>query len=472
MILLLLLLCPLALGFITLCSGRWAPLLALCVVIINFCEALYAWIVGLNLFLEPWIAEWGVHVHLRLDGLSFAMITVAHIMALSAIIGSWAKIREKIALFYANILWLLAGVIGVLLSVDLLLFFVFWEIMIIPLYVSTTLWGGAHRLFASVQFLIFTQVSGLIMLLSILALYFAHHAQTGIFSFDFDILAHTELSASSELWILLGFLAAFLVKLPAFGFHVWLPAIFEASPIAPLLVGIMVKTGAYGILRFAIPLFPHACSLIAPFMMALGALGIIYGAVLAFSQNDLRKILAYATISHMGVVLMALFSMNALAYNGVIILLVTEALSTGGLLLLFSHLGEFDLKNLGGLWARVPKLSVVGLFLIMSSIGLPFMGNFVGEWLAMVGIFSVSIGAACIMALGLVLSAIYYLRLIQKIFFGPLLSSNSITVELSFLQMLLFSGLISLLLGIGFYPEPLLSVIDQTNFVVKSGSYE
>ena len=373
MMLLFLLAGPFSLGFLALALGSYARFLAFLTILANLGCVLYAYSNHIKSFWAPWLPQWGVQFHLELDGLSFALIITAHLMALMALWASKPLIKDKQGLFYGNLLWLLTGVIGILLSLDLLLFFIFWELMIIPIYFACVLWGGPKSSLASLQFLIFTQVSGLVMLVAILGLYFAHFAQSGTYTFDFPALINTKLDVSWQLLLLCGFLTAFLVKLPALGFHVWLPTLFESCPLAMILVGIMIKTGAYGILRFALPVFPDAVVLIAPYMMFWGGAGIIYGAVLAFSQNDIRKILAYATISHMGVVLMALFSQSTFAYSGVVILLITEALSTGGLLLLFSRFNYVSLEQLGGLWTQAPKVGVIALCFIMSSVGLPFL---------------------------------------------------------------------------------------------------
>ena len=466
MMLLLLLAAPLSLGLLALALKSQARFLACAAILANLSMTIYAYLTKNQIFRADWLPQWGIQIHLELDGLSFALILTSHAMALLAVWGSARHIKKHHALFYANLLGLLTGIIGILLSFDLLLFFIFWELMIIPIYLACVIWGGAKRYLASMQFLIFTQVSGLIMLVAILSLYFAHFAQSGLYTFDFSKLVTTKLDMTMQLVLLTGFMAAFLVKLPALGFHIWLPTLFEACPLGLILVGVMIKTGAYGIMRFVLPMFPDAVVFVAPFMMFWGGAGIIYGAILAFSQNDIRKILAYATISHMGVVLMALFSQSAFALNGVVILLITEALSTGGLLLLFSRFNHVTLEHLGGLWTSAPKIGALALCLIMSSVGLPFLGNFVGEYMSLVGIFASSKIAAGVMCLGIILSALYYLRLLQKIFFGALTNSSGID-ELNLFQTVIFGGIISLLVFIGLYPAPLLSVLAQTTLLLE-----
>jgi NADH-quinone oxidoreductase subunit M len=460
MMLVFLLAWPLLLSIVALFSSVWSRLITLFALVSNFFILIFAWLSGDILFQVPWLPQWGASIHLELDGLSLVMLIVTHITALMGLWSCWDVINDKIALFYANFLWLLSGVIGVLLSFDLLLFFIFWELMIVPIYLASTLWGTGKSIFASLQFLIFTQASGLIMLAAILGLYFTQH------TFDFTKILNSHMHSPYELFILFGFLTAFLVKLPALGFHVWLPALFESSPTAIVLVGIMVKTGAYGILRFVLPLFPESCAVISTYIMLWGALGLIYGAVLAFAETDIRKILAYATLSHMGAVLMALFSSSAFAYQGVVILLVTEALSVGALLLLFSRFNNNNLGQLGGIWAQAPKVGAMALFFILASVGLPFLGNFVGEYMSLVGIFSASKAFGFTMALGLILSAVYYTRLMQKIFFGKS-SALIITKELSSYQTMLFGLICLLLLFIGLYPVSLLSVITKTTLFLE-----
>jgi NADH-quinone oxidoreductase subunit M len=413
----------------------------------------------------PWLPQWGIEVHFGLDGLSFVLVLLTYVMGFLALTSSWNKVLQNAGFFYFCTMWIVTGVIGILLSIDLFLFFVFWEVMLIPLYLLVATWGYKDRIFATVQFFIFTQASGLFLLLSTVVLVFVHHAQTGEFTFDYNQLIGTSVPGPLQLWILSGFLIAFLVKLPAFPFHTWIAPLFAEGPLAPLLTGIMVKTGAYGLLRFALPLFPEAAIVVEPLMMTLGAFSVIYGAVLAFSQRDPRKVLAYSTLSHMGLILIGIFSHNELALSGVVVLMITQALSTGGLLMLFAHVREsvheIELDKLGGLFKIVPGVGVLSLMFIMASVGLPGLGNFVGEWLVLLGTFGTNKVATMLAASGLVLGAIYSLWLMQRMFYGELKGTPQIA-DLTRGQLSIYGAMVAMLLWIGFYPAPVLDIVSPT----------
>lgn len=438
-------------------------------VLINLAVLIYCSYLGDLEIRLPWISEWGLYFHLHLDGLSMSLLFVAHLMSILAFFGSYEQDYARPGFFYGNLLFLLAGVNGVLLAADLLLFFIAWEAMIIPLYFSIALFGQGQNKSAAVQFFILTQGSGLLMLTAILGLYFIAYAQTGIFSFDIHQLSQVMLDEPIELLLSVGFLIAFLVKLPAVPFHIWIANIFAGAPFAPILMGIMVKTGAYAIIRFALPLFPNASLILAPIMIALGLFGIFYGALIAYQESDLRKILAFSTISHMGIVLVALFSLNELARMGAVVLLIAGAISTGSLLLLFAENKSYDLNQIGGIFHNTPKIGVITLFLMMASVGLPLFGNFVGEWFVLVGVFAANKTVAVLVALGLVLSAVYHLSLLKRLLFGKSHGEKSIR-ELSTSRLFLYGGLIGLLLVIGLYPIPLLSKLADT--LESRGSYE
>ena len=450
-------------------APKWVALLAL---FANSALFFIAWNIGEKRtsledlwvleFRWPWILEWGIEFHLGLDGLSFVLGLLTNVMGVLALITSWNRIKNQTGFFYFNLLLGVCGVLGVLLSLDLFLFFVFWEVMLIPIYFLVALWGYKRRFFAATQFFIFTQVSGLILLVSVLSLFFIHHAQTGVYTFDYNQLIQTTLPITAEWLILIGFLAAFLVKLPAFPFHVWLPPLLAESPLAPILTGIMVKTGAYGLMRFALPLFPHASVQIAPVMLGLGVAGVIYGSVLAFSRDNPRQMLAYSTIAHMGLVLIGIFSESDLALSGVVVLLVTQALTSSALLMLFDHVtqstGEHRLSQMGGLFKTMPKAGTLTMIFIMASIGLPGLGNFIGEWLVLLGTFASYPLVTILAGTGLVLGALYSLRLLQQMFFGPH-EGSSAPQDLAGRYVFVFAALVVTLVWIGLYPAPLLDMV-------------
>lgn len=348
---------------------------------------------------QPWIAQldaqWvprlGIHFHLALDGLSLLMLLLTFLLGIMSVLASWTEIRERVGFFHFNLLWVLTGIIGVFLAVDLFLFYFAWELMLVPMYFLIVIWGHERRVYAAVKFFLFTQCSGLLMLIAILALYFIHHQTTGVYTFEYTELLNTQLTNRAELWIMLGFFVAFAVKLPVVPLHTWLPDAHTEAPTAGsiILAGLLLKTGAYGLIRFVVPLFPNAAREFAPIALGLAALGIVYGAVMAYSQTDLKRLVAYTSVSHLGFVLLGIFSLNQLGLQGAIMTMICHGLSTGALFVLVGALQERlhtrDLDQMGGLWAVVPRLSGAALFFGLASLGLPGLGDFVGEFLVMLG---------------------------------------------------------------------------------------
>src|SRR5690242_3298857 len=249
-----------------------------------------------------WIPQLGIRFHLALDGLSLVLLLLTFFLGLMSVIASWTEIEHSVGFFHFNLMWVLAGVTGVFLAADLFLFYLFWELMLVPMYFLIAIWGHENRIYASMKFFLFTQLSGLLMLAAIISLAMLHERATGVWTFDYQALLGFALSGNAARWIMLGFVVAFAVKLPAFPVHTWLPDAHTEAPTAGSLVlaGLLLKTGAYGLMRFVIPLFPSAAAEIAPLAMGLGALGIVYGAVQAFSQTDFKRLVAYTSVSHMG----------------------------------------------------------------------------------------------------------------------------------------------------------------------------
>ena len=364
--------------------------------------------------------------------------------------------------FHFNLLFCLTGVIGVFLALDLFLFYFFWEMMLIPMYFIIALWGHERRFFGAVKFFIFTHAGGLLMLAAIISLVFLNGAQTGRYSFDYPDLLHTSLPASIELALFLAFAAAFLVKLPALPFHSWLPDAHTEAPTGGsiILAGLLLKTGAYGMMRFAVPFFPGAADSCAPAGMVLAVAGIIYGAVLAFAQTDLKRLIAYTSISHMGFVLLGIFAWNGLALQGVMLQIVCHGLSTGALFLLAGVLeertGTREMSRMGGLWRTAPRMGGVGLFFALASLALPGLGNFIAEFLILLGTYSESVTFTAIAASGMAAAVIYALSFVSRTFFGGLREGAHVD-DLSTREMAPFALLVLLILWIGIYPQTLVN---------------
>ena len=431
-----------------------------------------AWFVEVQ---APWITSLGISFHLAIDGISLLLVMLSSFLGIMATIASWTEIRERVGLFHFNLTWTVAGIIGVFLALDLFLFYFFWELMLIPMYFLIALWGHENRSYASVKFFLFTQVGGLAMLLGILGLYFVHGRQTGIYTFDYSELLGTRMSPNTALLLMLAFLAAFLVKLPAIPFHTWLPDAHTEAPTggSVILAGLLLKTGAYGILRFAVPLFPGAALQVAPWMMLAGVVGILYGAVLAFAQTDLKRLVAYTSVSHMGFVLLGIFAWNELALQGVIIQILCHGISTGALFMLAGSLQERirtrDTRRMGGLWPVAPRMGGAMLFFALAALGLPGMGNFVGEFLVLLGTYRVSIPLTVIATGGLIVSTVYALWMIQRALYGQNKEDWKIP-DLSMREVGAMTAMILAILWLGLYPRPFINTaghgLDQMQKIV------
>jgi NADH-quinone oxidoreductase subunit M len=426
-------------------------------------------------FDRQWIPQLGIGFHLALDGLSLLLVMLTLFLGLMSVISSWREIQERAGLFHMNLLWTLSGVLGVFLSLDLFLFYFFWELMLVPMYFLIAIWGHENRAYASMKFFIFTQLSGLLMLLAVLALYFIHGRATGTYTFDYSRLLGTTLPLSVSIWLMPGFFIAFAVKLPVVPFHTWLPDAHTEAPTAGsiVLAGLLLKTGAYGMLRFMVPLFPEATAFFAPAGMTLGVAGILYGALLASGQKDLKRLVAYTSVSHMGFVLLGVFAWNGLALQGTVLQMLCHGISTGGLFILAGLLqertGTRDIERMAGLWPSAPNMGGIAMVFAMASLGLPGLGNFVAEFLVLTGVFQKNMFIAVIAAAGLVAATVYALRMIQKVFYGRP-SEEFKPEDLSVREMSVAVVMITLLLFLGLHPQPVLNTAAPALGSVRAGA--
>src|SRR5262245_37872714 len=420
------------------------------------------WLVELD---REWIPQLGISFHLAIDGLSLLLVLLTLFLGITAVAASWTEVRERVGFFHFNLMWILAGIVGVFLSVDLFLFYFFWELMLVPMYFLIGIWGHENRIYAAIKFFIFTQAGGLLMLAAIIGLYFIHGRNTGIYTFDYSQLLGTAMSPQAAMLLMLGFFTAFAVKLPVVPVHSWLPDAHTEAPTAGsvILAGLLLKTGAYGLMRFTLPLFPQAAHDFAPVAMVLGVIGILYGAILAFAQSDLKRFVAYTSISHMGFVLLGVFAGNELALQGAVIQILCHGISTGALFILAGALQERihtrDMNRLCGFCAVAPCMGAVTLFFALASLGLPGLGNFVGEFLVLIGSYRASITLTVLATTGLIFATVYSLWIVQKVFLGPQEQDVAFS-DLSIREMAIMGVMIIAIVWLGLFPQPVLNTAE------------
>ena len=417
------------------------------------------WLIELN---RPWIPQLGISIHLAMDGLSLALVALTLFLGIISVACSWTEIREKTGFFHLNLMAILAGILGVFLSLDLFLFYFFWELMLVPMYFLISIWGHENRVYASLKFFIFTQAGGLLMLLSILGLYFIHGKATGVYTFDYTLLLGTSMTPKAAFWLMLGFFISFTVKLPMIPFHPWLPDAHTEAPTAGsvILAGLLLKTGAYGLLRFVLPFFPEVARAVTPAVMIIAVVGIIYGAVLAFAQTDLKRLVAYTSVSHMGFVLLGIFAWNMTALQGAIMQMLAHGVSTGALFIIVGMVQERihtrDMDRMGGFWSTIPRLSSAAMVFALASLGLPGFGNFVAEFMVLLGVYRVNVLVTAFATAGLVFAAIYSLWMIQRVFHGEPRAIWK-TPDLSRLETGIMAVLIIAIFWLGLYSRPVLN---------------
>lgn len=434
-------------------------------------------------FKLPWIQTLGINIHLAVDGLSLLMVGLTALLGVLAVGCSWGEIQKNVGFFHLNLLWSLGGVIGVFLAIDLFLFFFFWEMMLVPIYFLIALWGhkgaeGKSRVYAANKFFIYTQVAGLVMLIGILGLVTVGYTMTGEIRFDYNYLlgvANTldaQVPALAYAFMICLFIG-FAVKLPVFPLHGWLPDAHAQAPTAGSvdLAGILIKTAAYGLLRFVIPFFPAASAQFADIAIILGLIGIFYGAWCAFQQTDMKRLLAYTSISHMGFVLLAIYAGNILTFQGLMIMMLAHGISSAALFIMCGQVYERvhtrDMRLMGGMRGQFPYLAFFLMFFVAALVGIPGLGNFIGEFLILMGAYAQFPAFTILAAISLVFAGLYGLILIHKALFGvpneaqkqhythPLKDLN--VREIALLLICAFG-----LLWLGLYPQSFLDVSNSS----------
>ena len=479
---------------------------------------------------HEWIPLIGARYQLGVDGLSLVLVILTTLLGVVSVICSWSYIREKgrEKEYYIMLMLLQSGMIGAFVAADLFLFFVFWEVMLVPMYFLIGIWGGKNRLYSAIKFFLYTLVGSVVMLLAVLKLFFIFpdvvQAQrpavetraralatspvtgqvngpmlnlmedaikrtdpaqipAGYVNSSFNIAGLTAAGPSIGsvmglgvvIWLFIGFALSFAIKVPMFPFHTWLPDAHYDAPTAGsvILAGVLLKMGTYGFMRFSLPIFPEAANhpTVRRWMIILAIVGIIYGALVAMAQKDVKKLIAYSSVSHLGFVMLGLFSLNPNGINGAVLQMINHGISTGALFMLAGILYErrhtYEIAEFGGLATVTPTFSTVFLIVTLSSLGLPLMNNFIGEFLTLRGAFEANWVWAAFATVGIILGAAYMLWLYQRVFFGQLNRANENLPDLNKRELWQFAPLIFLIFWIGIYPKPLLSYIEpQTNTVV------
>lgn len=417
-----------------------------------------------------WIPQFGISYHLGADGLNILLIALTAILTPSAILASWDRAGDRANLFMALLLLLEGTVVGALASLDMILYFIFWEAMLIPMYLLIASFGGARRGYAALKFFIYTSVGSLLMLLAILYVSYLHTNMTGAGEITFDLAAliGTPMTLTAEYWLFGAFALAFAIKLPIFPLHSWLPDAYSQSPITVLVLATMlVKVGAYSFLRFAIPLFPQATRDLMPWLAVLATVGIIYGGLVAAAQRDMVRLLAFSSLAHLGFIGLGIFALDSRGIQGSLLQMVNHGVSSGALFLLVAMIaartGTLDIASLGGLGRRWPMLTGVFVLAAFSSLGLPGLNGFVGEFLILLGAFRTQRLLAVIATFGVLLAAIYVLRLFRRTMFGELRTDEAAEAavapasgDLTLREIGALLPLLVLIVWIGVYPSPFL----------------
>ncbi|HEY4188002.1 MAG TPA: NADH-quinone oxidoreductase subunit M [Polyangia bacterium] len=430
---------------------------------------------------QSWIAPLGIHFHLGVDGISLWLVMLTtFLMPLTLLSPQAIGIRNiRVREFTAAMLILETGMLGAFLALDLFVFYVFWELMLIPMYFIIGIWGGERRLYASIKFVIYTLIGSLLMLVAILYLYAQWQTVGGTASFDYTQLSHLTLPATAQMLCFLAFALAFAIKVPIFPFHTWLPDAHVEAPTggSVILAGVLLKFGTYGYLRFALPMFPLAAARAAPVIVTLAVIGIIYGALMAYVQDDAKKLVAYSSVSHLGFVVLGIFTLTPTGVQGAIYQMLAHGISTGGLFfavgLLYDRRHTRRLADFGGLWAKTPVFAALFLAIILASVGLPGLCGFVGEFLVLIGTFTAQTiwGPAhmsgffpspklmgALAASAVILAAMYLLTMYQKLMFGPLdRPENKSVRDIHGRETWVFGIVVAAALVMGIAPQPILS---------------
>jgi len=413
-----------------------------------------------------WMPSFGIQYIVGIDGISLFLVLLTTFLMPLAILASWA-VRDRVKEYLIFMLLLETGMLGAFLALDLFLFYVFWEVMLVPMYFLIGVWGGTRRIYAALKFVIYTMAGSLLMLVGIIYLATRYAQVSQALSFDLLQLYNLRLPLQQQTWLFLAFALSFAIKVPLFPFHTWLPDAHVEAPTAGsvILAGVLLKLGIYGFLRFAMPLFPDAALAALPCLVALSVIGIVYGAVVAMMQSDIKKLVAYSSVSHMGFIMLGLCALNLQGVQGALYQMLNHGLSTGALFLLVGMIYERRhtrmIADFGGLWQQLPLFSSILLVVTFSSIGLPGLNGFVGEFLILLGSFRVAPLWTGVATSGVILGAIYMLWMFRRVIFGPLDNpENQKLQDLNGRELIILAPILILIVLMGVYPQPILNRLE------------
>ena len=418
----------------------------------------------------PWVPGLGITYRVGIDGISLFLVLLSTLLSVVAMAASWSDIKVRVKEFMICLLFLETGMIGVFVALDLFLFYVFWEVMLIPMYLLIGIWGNpARRIYAAVKFFLFTMFGSLLMLVAILVLYFYHGKTTGMYTFDLMSWYNLKLPLSMQIWLFLAFGLAFAIKVPMFPFHTWLPDAHTEAPTvgSVLLAAVLLKMGTYGFLRFNLPLFPEATVMFVPLLAGLSLVGIIYGALVAMVQVDVKRLVAFSSVSHMGFVVLGIFALNVEGMTGAMLQMLNHGFSTGALFLIVGMLYERRhtrmIADFGGLSTVMPVFATFFLIVALSSIGLPGLNGFVGEFLVLLGAFQAEPLWAVVAGLGVILAAVYMLWMFQRVMFGEVdKEENRGLKDLNIREAALLLVMVFFIIQFGVYPKPYIDRIEPS----------